>query len=188
MVPAAVVDKSIADLAPLLEAGDILIDGGNSYYVDDIRARQGTRAEGHRLCRRRHERRRLGPGPRLLHDDRRPRRRRCSISIPSSRRWRRASARSTARRGARKLGGTAELRLPALRAQRRRPLRQDGAQRHRIRHHGRLRRGSGRTARREHRQTHPRHRRRDDAAARSRALSIRSRICATSPKSGGAAA
>jgi 6-phosphogluconate dehydrogenase len=37
MVPAAVVDKSIADLKPLLEAGDILIDGGNSYYVDDIR-------------------------------------------------------------------------------------------------------------------------------------------------------
>jgi 6-phosphogluconate dehydrogenase len=37
MVPAAVVDHSIADLLPLLEAGDILIDGGNSYYVDDIR-------------------------------------------------------------------------------------------------------------------------------------------------------
>ena len=37
MVPAAVVDKSIADLLPLLEAGDMLIDGGNSYYVDDIR-------------------------------------------------------------------------------------------------------------------------------------------------------
>jgi 6-phosphogluconate dehydrogenase len=37
MVPAAVVDKSIADLLPYLEAGDILIDGGNSYYVDDIR-------------------------------------------------------------------------------------------------------------------------------------------------------
>src|SRR4051794_19683494 len=37
MVPAAVVDQTIADLAPLLEAGDILIDGGNSYYVDDIR-------------------------------------------------------------------------------------------------------------------------------------------------------
>src|SRR5262245_45634255 len=37
MVPAAVVDKSIADLLPLLEAGDILIDGGNSYYIDDIR-------------------------------------------------------------------------------------------------------------------------------------------------------
>ncbi len=37
MVPAAAVDQSIADLLPLLEAGDILIDGGNSYYVDDIR-------------------------------------------------------------------------------------------------------------------------------------------------------
>jgi 6-phosphogluconate dehydrogenase len=37
MVPAAVVDKSIADLLPHLEADDILIDGGNSYYVDDIR-------------------------------------------------------------------------------------------------------------------------------------------------------
>jgi 6-phosphogluconate dehydrogenase len=37
MVPAAVVDDTIADLLPRLEAGDILIDGGNSYYVDDIR-------------------------------------------------------------------------------------------------------------------------------------------------------
>src|ERR1700722_11405630 len=37
MVPAGVVDQSIADLLPLLEADDILIDGGNSYYVDDIR-------------------------------------------------------------------------------------------------------------------------------------------------------
>jgi len=37
MVPAAVVDKMIADLLPVLESGDILIDGGNSYYVDDIR-------------------------------------------------------------------------------------------------------------------------------------------------------
>jgi 6-phosphogluconate dehydrogenase len=37
MVPAAVVDSSINDLLPLLDAEDILIDGGNSYYVDDIR-------------------------------------------------------------------------------------------------------------------------------------------------------
>ena len=37
MVPAAVVDGTIADLVPHLERGDILIDGGNSYYVDDIR-------------------------------------------------------------------------------------------------------------------------------------------------------
>src|SRR5213083_1354488 len=37
MVPAAVVEKTIADLLPHLEAEDILIDGGNSHYVDDIR-------------------------------------------------------------------------------------------------------------------------------------------------------
>jgi 6-phosphogluconate dehydrogenase len=37
MVPAAVVDGTIADLLPHLEEGDTLIDGGNSYYVDDIR-------------------------------------------------------------------------------------------------------------------------------------------------------
>src|SRR5437660_9891489 len=37
MVPAAVVEKAIADLLPDLQAEDILIDGGNSYYVDDIR-------------------------------------------------------------------------------------------------------------------------------------------------------
>jgi len=37
MVPAAVVDKTIADLLPHLEPEDILIDGGNSYYIDDIR-------------------------------------------------------------------------------------------------------------------------------------------------------
>jgi 6-phosphogluconate dehydrogenase len=37
MVPVGVVDKAIADLLPHLKRGDILIDGGNSYYVDDIR-------------------------------------------------------------------------------------------------------------------------------------------------------
>jgi 6-phosphogluconate dehydrogenase len=37
MVPAAAVDNTIADLLPHLEAGDALIDGGNSYYVDDLR-------------------------------------------------------------------------------------------------------------------------------------------------------
>jgi len=37
MVPAAVVDSTIAELAPKLSKGDILIDGGNSYYIDDIR-------------------------------------------------------------------------------------------------------------------------------------------------------
>ena len=45
MVPAAVVDATIAELLPLLDAGDILIDGGNSYYVDDIRRAQALGAK-----------------------------------------------------------------------------------------------------------------------------------------------
>src|SRR5262252_6895718 len=45
MVPAAVVDHAIADLLPLLEAGDVVIDGGNSYYVDDIRRAKELRAK-----------------------------------------------------------------------------------------------------------------------------------------------
>ncbi len=46
MVPAAVVDQSITDLLPLLARGDILIDGGNSYYVDDIRRAKELAAKG----------------------------------------------------------------------------------------------------------------------------------------------
>jgi 6-phosphogluconate dehydrogenase len=46
MVPAAVVDKSVADLLPLLAKDDILIDGGNSYYVDDIRRAKELAAKG----------------------------------------------------------------------------------------------------------------------------------------------
>src|SRR5258706_2233386 len=64
MVPAAVVDTSIADLLPLLEKGDILIAGGNSYYIEDIqRAKElapqeihyvhvGTRGGGWGMARR----------------------------------------------------------------------------------------------------------------------------------------
>jgi 6-phosphogluconate dehydrogenase len=46
MVPAAAVDKTIQDLLPSLEAGDILIDGGNSYYVDDIRRAKELKGKG----------------------------------------------------------------------------------------------------------------------------------------------
>jgi 6-phosphogluconate dehydrogenase len=46
MVPAAVVDNTIADLVPHLESGDILIDGGNSYYVDDIRRANELASKG----------------------------------------------------------------------------------------------------------------------------------------------
>jgi 6-phosphogluconate dehydrogenase len=46
MVPAGVVDKAIADLVPHLDKGDILIDGGNSYYIHDIRRAKELAAKG----------------------------------------------------------------------------------------------------------------------------------------------
>ena len=46
MVPAAAVDPVIASLVPLLEEGDIVVDGGNSYYHDDIRRADELRAKG----------------------------------------------------------------------------------------------------------------------------------------------
>jgi 6-phosphogluconate dehydrogenase len=46
MVPAGVVDASLNDLSSLLEAGDIVIDGGNSYYVDDMRRAKELAAKG----------------------------------------------------------------------------------------------------------------------------------------------
>src|SRR5256885_15345369 len=46
MVPAAVVDKTLDGLVPVLEAGDAVVDGGNSYYRDDIQ-RAARLAEHH---------------------------------------------------------------------------------------------------------------------------------------------
>ena len=46
MVPAAFVDASIDELVPLLEAGDVLIDGGNSHYHDDIARAKRLGAKG----------------------------------------------------------------------------------------------------------------------------------------------
>ncbi len=46
MVPAAVVDKTLDGLMSHLETGDIVIDGGNSYYVDDIRRAKALKAKG----------------------------------------------------------------------------------------------------------------------------------------------
>jgi 6-phosphogluconate dehydrogenase len=46
MVPAAVVDPTLKGLGPLLEEGDVVIDGGNSYYVDDLRRAAELKAKG----------------------------------------------------------------------------------------------------------------------------------------------
>ncbi len=46
MVPAAVVDGTLGDLSARLQSGDIVIDGGNSYYIDDIRRAQDLKPRG----------------------------------------------------------------------------------------------------------------------------------------------
>jgi 6-phosphogluconate dehydrogenase len=46
MVPAAVVDELIDEITPMLSKGDILIDGGNSYYIDDIRRAKALESRG----------------------------------------------------------------------------------------------------------------------------------------------
>ena len=122
-------------------AGDIVIDGGNSYYHDDIRRAEDARGEGHPLRRRRHERRRLGARARLLPDDRR----RATTSVQ-----RLDPIFATLAPGVdaapRTPGRSGEPAAPpstatCTAAERRRPLREDGPQRHRVRPHGRLRRG-----------------------------------------------
>jgi 6-phosphogluconate dehydrogenase len=46
MVPAAVVDQTLGDLSAHMERGDVIIDGGNSYYIDDIRRAKTLQAKG----------------------------------------------------------------------------------------------------------------------------------------------
>ena len=71
MVPAAAVDPTLNALVPLLEHDDVVIDGGNSYYHDDIRRHAALKANRRLLCGRRHQRRGLGRRPWILPDDRR---------------------------------------------------------------------------------------------------------------------
>ena len=149
--------------------------------------RQGTRAERDSLRGCGNQRRRLGPGARLLHDDRRRAGSGQHLDpifatlAPGIGDIPRTPGREKARRHRR-------ARLPALRAERRRPLRQDGSQRHRIRHHGRLRRRAGHlcatptSASRSTRST-PRRRR---CAIPS--ITSTTSTCPTSPRCGGAAA
>ena len=172
MVPAAVVDASINDLLPLLDAEDIVIDGGNSHYVDDIRRAKELTPKGihyvdvgtsggvwgleRGYCMM------IGGEPATVqHLD--P----LFVSLaPGIGDIARTPGRERRERD-RRAG------LSPLRAERRGALRQDGPQRHRVRPDGRLRRRHGHPARRQHRQGHARHRRRDDAAARAHALSVR---------------
>src|SRR5271168_4444716 len=50
MVPAAVVDSTLHELSAKLDKGDIVIDGGNSYYIDDIRRAKELSGQGIHYC------------------------------------------------------------------------------------------------------------------------------------------
>ena len=139
MVPAAAVDDVIATLVPHLAAGDILIDGGNSYYRDDIRRAAELKSSGLHYVDVGTSGGVCGTGARLLPDDRRRAgdggASRAALShARAGHRRRAAHARARRRRTA------LRSRLSPLRAARRRPLREDGSQRHRIRPHGSVRR------------------------------------------------
>ena len=132
MVPAAYTGDTVEKLASAMSEGDIIIDGGNSYYRDDIHRAAELQDQGDPLRRRRHQRGRVRPRAGLLPDDRRRGRRRRHLDpifktiAPGVE----AAPRSEGRTGRAR---PRRNRVPALRPQRRRPLRQDGAQRHRVR-------------------------------------------------------
>jgi 6-phosphogluconate dehydrogenase len=70
MVPASAVDEAIVNIAHSLDAGDILIDGGNSYYIDDVRrAKELATTQIHYVDVGTNGV--FGTGARLPHDDRR---------------------------------------------------------------------------------------------------------------------
>ena len=140
MVPAGAVDATLDELVPLLAAGDVVVDGGNSYFHDDVAPRRRAQGRGHPLRGRRHQRRRLGPRARLLPDDRR-RGRGGGAARPVFTSLAPGSAAAPRTPGRERRSRAPQRRLPALRPQRRRALRQDGPQRHRVRADGRYAEG-----------------------------------------------
>ena len=153
MVPAALTDDTLHELAELVEKGDVLIDGGNSYYRDDIDRAEKLEADGIHYVD-------VGTSGGVFGLERGY----ClmiggteeavELLDPIFRTL--APGVGTAERTPGREGEPDDRRagLPALRAGRRRPLREDGPQRHRVRADGRLRRGPERPAPRQHRQAH----------------------------------
>ena len=151
-------------------------------------ARRSARGEGDSLRRFGHQRRRFRTRAWILPDDRRRAASRSSISIRFSRRSRRRWIRPRARPAARRSGQHRRARLSALRTERRRPFREDGSQRNRVRDDGGVRGRAEHSAARQHRQAEAR-----GSMRRPRRCAIPSStstisISPTSPRSGAAAA
>ena len=139
MVPAGIVEKTLEQLRPLLEPDDIVIDGGNSYYRDDITRAKDLKRDGIHFVD-------VGTSGGVWGLDRGY----CLMIGGDDEAVQRLNpifltiAPGRGQRGAHPgpgQGGHRRAGLPALRAERRRALRQDGAQRSRVRHDGRDRRG-----------------------------------------------
>ncbi len=151
MVPAGVTGVVVDDTATHLSSGDTIIDGGNSHYVDDIARSQSLAKLGIDYVDCGTSGGRLRARARLLPHDRRPRGSGATARPDLPRRSRRARARSSAPTVA---SGEPTHRgdgLPALRSGGRGPLREDGAQRDRVRAHGRVRGRADDPAPRQHR-------------------------------------
>src|SRR6185369_3101491 len=159
------VEDTIRSLMPLIATGDTLVDGGNSYYRDSMR-RALAFAAGVALHRRGRLRRRARSGAGLLPDARR------HAEIDRDLRAVRAP-----------LGAGSRARLAALRAERRRPLRQDDPQRHRVRDDAvasrRVRPARG-ASRARHRRRAPRR----DLAPRQRGAFVAARSLRRDPRAG----
>ena len=188
MVPAAFVDATIASFTPLLESGDTIIDGGNSWYHDDIdRAKPLADEHGINYLDVGTSGGVFGLDARLLPDDRGARR----CGRPAGADLRRPRPRRGGRRAhadarpARRRAVDGRARMAALRPERRRPLRQDGPQRHRVRADGGIRRGSQRAGQGEHRHRSARRRRRDGPTRRLPSTTATTSTWRRSPRCGG---
>ena len=159
---------------PCSSSGDAIVDGGNSYYRDDIRRAEMVREKGidYVDCGTSGGVFGLDRGYCLMIGGPDGAVERLDPVFASLAPGVESAERTPGR------GGDARARrerLPALRPQRRRPLREDGPQRDRVRDHGRLRRGPQRPQERQRRQGPARGRRRDRAARAARVLPVRPR-------------
>ena len=186
MVPASVVDSVIAQLVPLLSPGDIIIDGGNSHYHDDIRrADELAKSKIHYVD--------VGTSGGVLGLERGY----CQMIggekdiiehlDPIFATLAPGGVAPVGRRARRPWHGGAGL--SALRRQRRRPLREDGPQRHRVRPDGGLRRRLQYSQARQHRSgSQGRRGCRNRAAGPAAAVPVLVRCGGRWPKCGAAAA
>jgi len=186
MVPAGVVESTLEQLAAASSKPTTsLIDGGNSYSATTSPGPRTSSGTASTSSTSGDERRRVGPGPGYCLMDRRRGRAGTTPEphLPDDR------ARQGHRRAHPGFGALGHRRagLSALRAVRGGPLRQDGAQRHRIRPDGRDRLRACRHPGRGRGPAHGRNRRGDRAACATLGLPVRDRTSATWPRCGAGA-